>query len=316
MKTVDCVCSDDVRTALIVGDVVNSWENGRTSLVLTRRVEHAETLHVAIAARGCPTLLLTGGGTPKEKREKLEKLAAFSQDSPFVLVGTESYLGEGLDEKRLDTLFVAAPMAFEGLVAQCVGRIQRDCEGKTDVIVYDYVDELIRMLDRMFRRRLKEYGRLGYTVGSPACEGVRGELVSREGFLQRLDADIEDSVKSVLIASSELHPNRFASVLKVLVRVKEQGKCISVFLQKSNQSDIRKAEWGERAIELLTQQGIGVQALDSCPNLVILDGKTVWYGGMAPLAFPRKDEQVLRMSDSAVANDLVASVTGRTGWSS
>ena len=311
VKTVDCVCSDDVRTALIVGDVVDSWENGRTSLVLTRRVEHAETLHASIAARGCPALLLTGEGTPKEKREKLERLAAFSLDSPFVLVGTESYLGEGFDEKRLDTLFVAAPMAFEGLVAQCVGRIQRDCEGKTDVVVYDYVDESIRMLDRMFRRRLKEYGRLGYTVGSPVSEDVRGELVSREGFLQRLDADIEDSVKLVLIASSELHLNRLASVLKILVRVKEQGKRISVFLQKSNQDNTRKAEREERAVDLLTQQGIDVQVLDSCPNLVILDGQTVWYGGMAPLAFPRKDEQVLRMSDSAVANDLVASITGR-----
>ena len=196
-------------------------------------------------------------------------------------------------------------------MAQCVGRIQRDCEGKTDVVVYDYVDESIRMLDRMFRRRLKEYGRLGYTVGSPVSEDVRGELVSREGFLQRLDADIEDSVKLVLIASSELHLNRLASVLKILVRVKEQGKRISVFLQKSNQDNTRKAEREERAVDLLTQQGIDVQVLDSCSNLVILDGQTVWYGGMAPLAFPRKDEQVLRMSDSAVANDLVASITGR-----
>lgn len=313
VKTMECVCSDDARTAFIVGDVIDAWKSGRTSLVLTRRVQHAEALYRAISARECPTLLLTGGGTSKEKREKLEGIECFSPDAPFVIVGTESYLGEGFDERRLDTLFVAAPMAFEGLVAQCVGRIQRDCEGKTDVVVYDYVDDAIRMLDRMFRRRLKEYSRLGYTIGGATAESARGELIGCEAFVQRLDGDIAACTVSLLVASSELHLNRFASTLKLLARVQGAGCDVVVYLQKPRDESTRMAQRTERAMELGKREGIDVRLADGCPNLVVLDGRTVWYGGLAPLAFPREGEQALRMTDAAVARDLESSVLGGFG---
>jgi len=37
---------------------------------------------------------------------------------PFVLIATGSYIGEGFDEPRLDTLFLAMPIAWKGTLHQ------------------------------------------------------------------------------------------------------------------------------------------------------------------------------------------------------
>ncbi|MGX1777356.1 hypothetical protein ACWIGW_34990 [Nocardia brasiliensis] len=42
-----------------------------------------------------------------------------------MIVGTTSYIGEGFDCPRLDTLFLAAPVTFPKLLVQYAGRITR-----------------------------------------------------------------------------------------------------------------------------------------------------------------------------------------------
>jgi superfamily II DNA or RNA helicase len=49
-------------------------------------------------------------------------------------------------------------------LTQYVGRLNRTAYGKTEVIVYDYVDDKVPVLRRMFDRRIKGYKALGFTV--------------------------------------------------------------------------------------------------------------------------------------------------------
>ena len=41
----------------------------------------------------------------------------------------------------LDTLFLTMPIAWKGTLAQYVGRLHREHDGKKDVLVVDYVDQ-------------------------------------------------------------------------------------------------------------------------------------------------------------------------------
>ena len=91
-----------------------------------------------------------------------------------VLIATGKYIGEGFDLPRLDTLFLALPISWKGSLAQYAGRIHRQAEGKERVIIYDYVDYSLPMLERMFRKRLRGYEALGYTITEP---GKDAELV-------------------------------------------------------------------------------------------------------------------------------------------
>ncbi len=63
---------------------------------------------------------------------------------------------------RLDTLFLALPIAWKGTLSQYVGGIYRDVNGKQEATVYDYLDTCLPMLERMLRKREKGYRTMGY----------------------------------------------------------------------------------------------------------------------------------------------------------
>ncbi|NNJ91641.1 MAG: DNA helicase, partial [Gammaproteobacteria bacterium] len=80
------------------------------------------------------------------------------------------YIGEGFDLPKLDTLFLALPISWKGSLAQYAGRIHRQFSGKERVMIYDYVDENLPTLQRMFQRRVKGYDAMGYTLIYPEKE--------------------------------------------------------------------------------------------------------------------------------------------------
>ena len=81
-----------------------------------------------------------------------------------LILATGRYLGEGFDDARLDTLFLAMPISWKGTLAQYVGRLHRPHDGKTDALVFDYVDEQVPMLARMAAKRRAGYQALGYRI--------------------------------------------------------------------------------------------------------------------------------------------------------
>ena len=86
------------------------------------------------------------------------------EHEPRVILATGSYIGEGFDDARLDTLFLAMPISWKGTLQQYVGRLHRLHDNKRVLKVYDYVDDWVPMLERMYERRMKGYGAIGYTI--------------------------------------------------------------------------------------------------------------------------------------------------------
>lgn len=113
---------------------------GRTPVVLTKYVDHAKRLSERLKKYADKLVLLTGANGTKARRAQVDELLAVTDSESLILVGTGSLLGEGFDFPRLDTLFMATPVLGENVVEQSVGRLNRDYEGKENVIVYDYVD--------------------------------------------------------------------------------------------------------------------------------------------------------------------------------
>ena len=69
---------------------------------------------------------MTGKDSKKEHRKILEQMRQASSDKSMILVATGSLVGEGFDFPRLDTLFMATPVSFRGVVEQYAGRLNRD----------------------------------------------------------------------------------------------------------------------------------------------------------------------------------------------
>ena len=164
--------SDDGRTIAIVNDIVRSMEKGRSPLVLTGRTEHITHLETALAGRVRNIIVLKGGMGRKQRREVNERLATISDAEQRLILATGSYIGEGFDDARLDTLFLVMPISWKGTLQQYVGRLHRLHDAKRVVQVYDYVDADVPMLARMYGRRLKGYGDMGYKILDAAQQGL------------------------------------------------------------------------------------------------------------------------------------------------
>jgi len=112
------------------------------------------------------------------------------------------FLGEGFDEPRLDTLFLAMPVAWKGTVQQYAGRLHRIYNNKKEVLVYDYVDIHIGVLERMYQKRFKGYASISYSVKSDCTPLVAGNAIyNNNNFLNAFSSDIISSKSEVLIVS-------------------------------------------------------------------------------------------------------------------
>jgi len=87
-------------------------------------------------------------------------------ETPFLL-STGSLIGEGFDLPELCTLVLAMPVSFKGRLVQYAGRLHRESAGKNDVRIYDYVDANMDLGITMFRKRMRTYRKMGYSVEIP-----------------------------------------------------------------------------------------------------------------------------------------------------
>jgi superfamily II DNA or RNA helicase len=118
----------------------------------------------ALDERVANVFVLKGGMGKKQRRSIADAIAAVPEGNPRVILATGSYIGEGFDDARLDSLFLAMPISWKGTLQQYVGRLHRLHDAKRVVRVYDYVDSKVLMLARMYARRLKGYSAIGYRI--------------------------------------------------------------------------------------------------------------------------------------------------------
>jgi Protein NO VEIN, C-terminal len=168
--------NDDERSSLIVADVVGAIEDKRFPLVLTERTDHLRLLLEKLQ-RLVPNVFVMKGGMGKKQREALaSEISAVPEDQQRVIIATGRYIGEGFDDARLDTLFLAMPISWRGTLHQYVGRLHRLHENKQVVRVYDYVDATVPVLNRMYEKRLKAYKAVGYTMTRPGADEAQADL--------------------------------------------------------------------------------------------------------------------------------------------
>ncbi|MHB1794890.1 MAG: DEAD/DEAH box helicase, partial [Acidobacteriaceae bacterium] len=156
--------NDALRNAMIAADIVRAIESGRSPLLLTGRIEHLQYFATRLSGAAQHVFVLKGGMGKKQRRLTAEAMAAVPDNESRVILATGSYIGEGFDDARLDTLFFAMPISWKGTLQQYVGRLHRLHDNKRVVQVYDYVDNGVPMLARMYERRLRGYSAIGYAI--------------------------------------------------------------------------------------------------------------------------------------------------------
>ena len=294
---------DEDRNNKIVEDVLAAVADERTPIVLTERYDHAKLLAELLREKSKNVVLLSGKGTAKEKREILQGLSQIPADEPLILVATGRYVGEGFDLPRLDTLFLAMPVSWKGTLAQYAGRLHRNYEGKQEVLIYDYVDIRVPMLERMYHKRLTGYAAIGYMIrGDRSVPAAENRIFSQDEYWDTFSADISNAQKEILVTSPYLHIAQVKRFLKLI------PKDIHLTVVTGDESSFKPEAWEKvsNAVKLLEDTGATViQQPKVYQRYAVADKQILWYGGINFLGFEKAAHGAMRLCSPELAKELL-----------
>lgn len=311
------LAENQFRNQYITSDILETLNNKRTPIVLTERREHVLTLEEMLSSQCKNVVTLVGTPSQKKRREALEKLQANSTEEQMVIIATGKYVGEGFDFPRLDTLFLALPISWEGKVAQYAGRLHRDYPGKKDVRIYDYVDIHVPILERMYQKRLKGYASIGYKIRTEGKENSTPEIIyNNEKYSDVFCKDIMSAHDEILIVSPVLRKTAVRRIVKYLSKAISFGTSVKMITVSPTELKDSAKKTMEDSITLLRSCGVSLTHKPNVyQNFVVIDNRIVWYGNVNFLGYDSAESNVLRLVGTDIAMQLKDTLVDRKNLS-
>ena len=309
----ELIRNNDVRDEQIIRDVADCVQAGRTPVVLTKYVDHANKLSERLKKYADRLILLTGANGTKVRRAQVKELNEVDDSDSLILVGTGSLLGEGFDFPRLDTLFMATPVSGENVVEQYVGRLNRDYDGKENVIVYDYVDSHIPKFDKMYAARLKAYKKIGYEL----CVNMDGEkqkanaIYDIENYAETYWKDLEEANSAVVVSSPKLNNQKVDRIINMLGKRRELGVKVTIVTWHPDAYKYGKDDVRMELMERLRKAGFEIRLVEeSCEHYAVIDNEIVWYGSVNLLSKEDAEDNLMRVCSKDIAAELLEMTFG------
>lgn len=293
------LAEDEYRNRLIVEDVRQVLAEQRSPIVLTNLKAHVATLAEMLQPHCKNVITLIGAESTKEKRLKMERLQGIPYDEPLAIIATGKYIGEGFDCPRLDTLFLALPVSWKGLIAQYAGRLHRDHDGKSEVRIYDYIDMNVPLCETMYRRRLKGYAGVGYSLKPQGLfADVKDDtslIYDGQTFLSPFLRSLSKVRRSIVISCPKVKPGRNSQIMARLLDLATQGIKVTVVTREQNEHTDYLAQHG---ISLTEKPGLSL-------TCTVIDRSMVWYGDINILGYHSTTDHIISLHNPELATTII-----------
>ena len=297
-----------VRNDMILEDTRACVKAGRTPVILTRYKEQAKYLHENLQKDAGHVFLFYGDNSDKENSMIRQCLKEVSKDESLILVATGQKIGEGFDHPRLDTLMLAAPVSFEGRLEQYIGRLNRDYEGKKEVVVYDYIDSHIQVFDKMYAKRLRTYKRTGFElITNRVLEKQNVNAIYDSGsYTDVFEQDIVECGKQMIVSSPEITRDKVERFLYLVKARQEAGCKVTVITTEPQNITYGSPEFCQGLIDTMRGNGIHVIIKEEVEeHFAVLDDELVWHGGMNLLGKEDVWDNLMRVRSAQIAAELL-----------
>lgn len=304
----EIIHNNDIRDEQIVEDVKNCVSAGRTPVVLSRYKDHSEKMYERLKAYADHVFLMTGNNSKKEHKKILEQMHQVDKAESLILIATGSLVGEGFDFPRLDTLFMATPVSFRGVVEQYAGRLNRDYAGKENVIIYDYVDNHIPMFDNMYMKRLKAYKQIGYELASGLHTDKQtvNAIYDGDNYSENYCKDLLEANKNIIISSPAISGTKVYELINLLKEKQLSGVQITIVTWAPESYGFGDAAYWMQLHEDMRRAGFYIKTVEeSCERFAVIDQEVVWYGNINLLAKNKIDDSIMRLRSKEVAVELM-----------
>ncbi len=307
------ISRNPARNNMILEDTRACVKAGRTPVILTRYKEQAKYLYDHLQKDADYVFLLYGDNSDKENADIRKKLKDVTKVHSLILVATGQKIGEGFDYPRLDTLMLASPVSFGGRLEQYLGRLNRDYEGKREVIVYDYVDPHIHWFDNMYAKRLRTYKRTGFRLLSDSVSSKQtvNAIYDSGNYTDVFERDLVEAEKKIILSSPELTQDKVERFME-LVRVgQEQGLAVTVITMDPENNALGNSAFSQWMIREMRECGIHVIIKDEVEeHFAVIDDELVWHGGMNLLGREDAWDNLIRLKSSDIAAELLEMALG------
>ena len=304
----EIIHNNDVRDEQIIEDVKNCVAAGRTPVVLSRYKDHSEKFYERLKNYADHVFLMTGNNSKKEHRKILEQMHQVDKNESLILIATGSLVGEGFDFPRLDTLFMATPVSFRGVVEQYAGRLNRDYAGKENVIIYDYVDNHIPMFNNMYMKRLKAYKQIGYEFGDglQTVKQTVNAIYDGNNYSENYHKDLLDSNKNIIISSPVISGSKVYELINMLKEKQMSGVQVTIVTWTPDSYGFGDATYWMQLHEDMRRAGFYIRTVEEyCDRFAVIDQEVVWYGNINLLAKDKVDDSIMRVRSKGIAGELL-----------
>lgn len=304
------ISTSQIRNELIINDVISCGKEGRNSLVLTERTAHVKLIAEELSKVLPNVIELVGGMSAREKKVALERIAGVPANENIVIVATGRFVGEGFDEPRLDTLFLAMPVAWKGTIQQYAGRLHRLYQNKSEVQIYDYVDIHIGVLERMYQKRLRGYASIGYSAktDSKSFEAANA-IFDNYNFMTVFGNDIAAAKSDIVVVSPYMTKKRLGQMLNIFSAGINNGAKITIITKpETDYKDRDKPGFKDMVQSIRNMGGAIVFKSDVYQKFAVIDQRITWYGNINILGFGLAEESIMRLDSINIANELIGMI--------
>lgn len=284
---ISILLSNEERNDQIVESIKKSYKQKKNILILTDRIEHINILEKKL--EDLQNVFVING-----QLSNTDKKAFFNNISDvkhgFIILSTGKYIGEGFDEKKLDTLFIVSPFRWSGSLEQYVGRLHRTNENKISVEVHDFIDINVKMFANMYYERLSRYRKLGYVVDGDEVIFEK-KIYSTFDYRKKLCEDIKDAKQMVSFIVNDY-----------------DDEIISKLINDSINAKI----YSNKEFKIENEKIAGIYNSKLEINAIVIDDKITWYGGINPFKHNKYDDSIMRINDKSVADSFLKELLNHT----
>ena len=272
---------DEDRNELITKELISKHKSNKNILLLTDRIEHIKLLSDKLKEKGIENILsISGENSKNEKEQFLYELENLNDG--FIVLSTGKYIGEGFDQSKFDTLFIVSPFRWKGTLSQYVGRLHRIRKGKTSVEVVDFIDVKVGVFSSMYHERLSGYKKEKYMLLTD--DGFyQKQIYSLYEYEESLNTDLKSCKNETVMVVNDYDENKLKTLMSL---------CNDKLILYSSKE----------------VEGLITKQTDFKTNIIIIDKKIVWYGGINPYTNFQFGSDIMRIEDKAVADDLLKDI--------
>lgn len=175
------------KTANIIADIVAQSQYRRGTMIFAATVEHAKECMESLP----PELSRMIGGDINTRKNERRKLVEDFKAMKFLYLVSVGTMNVGVDFTHVDVIALLRATESIGLLKQCIGRGLRLHEGKKDILILDYGENIARHCGNdsdIFNPEIKAFGSgsgsAEITAICPLCstENVFSARKNEEGY--------------------------------------------------------------------------------------------------------------------------------------